>query len=154
MSEKKDVPFCPWCGAKMEHLTRELFYLPDKPVHHYYECIRESCCCDSPVCKTEEEAYKAAMTRYATPNRVLTWEEVIEACKASEWEILWRERKNGELDQVFPTYVSNAGWAVFTFPRTEEEVHYEELDYCKGFRCWSHKPTNYEMISTAWEASK
>lgn len=74
MSNEKFPVFCPYCGANML-LKNEIFNLQatdGNRARYWYRCRNEGCECDSPTRETAEEAYKAAVTRWQEPNRVLT----------------------------------------------------------------------------------
>lgn len=79
MSKFKEVPRCPYCGAKMRLEDNEdvLFGLfADEEKMYWYQCNAPSCGIHSPANHTKVGAYKAAMKRYEKPNRVLTLDEL------------------------------------------------------------------------------
>lgn len=79
MSDEKFPVFCPYCGAKML-LKIGIFDLLETDgncvLRYWYKCTNAECESKSPTGRTAEEAYKAAMTRWQEPNKVLTLEEL------------------------------------------------------------------------------
>ena len=79
MSDEKFPVFCPYCGSKML-LKIGIFDLLETDgncvLRYWYKCTNAECESKSPTGRTAEEAYKAAMTRWQEPNKVLTLEEL------------------------------------------------------------------------------
>lgn len=153
-NEKKQAPRCPYCGAEMRN--ENSVGCIDNP-RYWYRCTNKGCGSTSPDKSTWWNAYRAAMTRCETPNRVLTWEEVCAACDVPEWVLLWREWnvKDAALyvEQICPAYELNNEDVVFVSPGDETEGRYNKAEYGKRLRCWIRKPTMNEMENTPWEES-
>lgn len=152
MSEKKPMPKCPYCGEEMR--DENSVGCIDNP-RYWYRCTNKACGITSPNKSTWWNAYRTAMTRRETPNRVLTWEEVRAACAVPEWVLLWREWnvKDAALyvKQICPAYVLHDEDVVFVSPGDETEGRYNKSEYGKRLRCWIRKPTMNEIENTPWE---
>lgn len=152
MPDNKQSPRCPYCGAEMRDENSVGFI--DNP-RYWYRCTNKACGITSPDKSTWWNAYRTAMTRSETPNRVLTWEEVCAACDVPEWVLLWREWnvKDAALyvEQICPAYELHNEDVVFVSPGDETEGRYNKAEYGKRLRCWICKPTMNEMANTPWE---
>lgn len=79
MPDNKKAPRCPYCGAEMNLEDNEdvLFGLfADEEKMYWYQCNTPLCGIHSPTNHTKVGAYRAAMSRWQEPNRVLTLDEL------------------------------------------------------------------------------
>ena len=134
MSEK---PKCPGCGADMElmHLLCDATF--------YYACAK--CGWDSPVGIDSESAFRMAMRRVESKNRVLTLEEL-----KTHAGFLWNENRYDSFEsEGEPAYAENdflyAGNGNVDLRRDISNT------YGKNWRCWLRKPTEAERRETPWE---
>lgn len=166
MSEKKQMPKCPYCGWKMQpHFDYPRMKYSDvqfycnscgamSPLARGYQCSAES------SENALKEAYEKAMRRYEEPNRVLTLEEVLEIARQNEDgynHVCWLEEEiiclisipgilegRGSRDGVYVNFDFNEILIKKpTFVKAEE--------YGKTWRCWMRNPTEQEMRDTPWE---
>lgn len=144
---EKEKPKCPYCGHKMVHQ----YVYGD----HFFRCPK--CRSTAPDKETEDEAYEAAMKRYRETNRVLTMEEVEDACKLdNEMVLLWVEFNcNGvrTLAYQYCTIDETIVSVDLLKPYNEVENDFSKMDYCKKWRCWLRKPTQEEMEAVPWETT-
>lgn len=153
MSNEKFPVFCPYCGTKML-LKNEIFNLQatdGNRARYWYRCRNEGCECDSPTRETAEEAYKAAVTRWQEPNRVLTLEEVMADADAEDWALEWIEKKN-HIYQCCPLDVT-AESIIFVAVDMgiKDGIYMKKSEYDVTWRCWRRKPTKNERENTPWE---
>ena len=154
------APRCPYCGEKM----RESGSIS----HRWYMC--PYCLSAGPrkiidvtgysneelaVVDATQKAREAAMKRWQKPNRVLTMEEVEDACELNnEMVLLWVEF-NCKGGCTLACQYCTMGQAIATVymikPYDEAETNFSKMDYCKRWRCWLRKPTKKEMEDTPWE---
>lgn len=146
-AEDKPKPpvVCPYCGHKMVHQ----YVCGD----HFFSCPK--CRAVAPEKDTEAEAYAAAMQRWQKPNRVLTMEEVEDACELdNETVLLWVEFNCNGVCTLAYQYCT-MGEAIATVymirPYDEAETNFSKMDYYKKWRCWLRKPTKDEMETVPWE---
>lgn len=145
-AEDKPKPpvMCPYCGHKMAHQ----YVYGD----HFFRCHK--CRAVAPDKDTEAEAYTAAMQRWQEPNRVLTMEEVEDACELdNETVLLWVEFNCNGVCTLAYQYCT-MGEAIATVymirPYDEVETDFSKMDYRKKWRCWLRKPTKEEMEAVLW----
>lgn len=145
MSEKKPMPKCPYCGAKMhlednEYIVKECYNDDETKKRYWYGCRNKDCGGTSPSKKTKWTAYRTAMRRYEAPNRVLTYEE-LKAYKGTVWVETNTPNNIGCAAYVQNqiVYMNSAGMNIHNswFMR-------------KHARCWLRKPTVCEMRRTPW----
>lgn len=161
MSKFKEVPRCPYCGAKMRLEDSEdvLFGLfADEEKMYWYQCNAPSCGIHSPANHTKVGAYKAAMKRYEKPNRVLTLEEVMADAYAEDWSFELIEKKNHiyqcyHIYQCCPLDVT-AESIIFVAAGIgiKDGIYMKKSEYGVTWRCWLREPTREEMDETPWEA--
>lgn len=147
MTDHKPLPRCPYCGGEMKERV-----LSDYKTLCFWLCPK--CSATSPSADTAAEAYKAAMQRWKEPNRVLTLEEVEDACELdNEKVLLWVEFNCNGVCTLAYQYCT-MGEAIATVymirPYDEAETDFTKMDYCKKWRCWLRKPTQKEMATTLW----
>ena len=156
MSERKNLPRCPWCGAEMTLEDNEdvLFGLfADEEKMYWYSCDAASCGIHSPARKTKAGAYKAAMARWQEPNRVLTLDEVTADAEKEDWSFIWIERKYDEKYALqYCAWYATSTWVILVLPANEKKIYELKSDYGKTWRCWLRKPTLEEMAETPWGA--
>lgn len=156
MSERKNLPRCPWCGAEMTLEDNEdvLFGLfADEEKMYWYSCDAASCGIQSPARKTKAGAYKAAMARWQEPNRVLTLDEVTADAEKEDWSFIWIERKYDEKYALqYCAWYATSTWVILVLPANEKKIYELKSDYGKTWRCWLRKPTLEEMAETPWGA--
>lgn len=145
--QDKPAPRCPYCGGKMKKRV-----LSDYTILCFWLCPK--CSATSPSADTAESAYAAAMQRWQEPNRVLTMEEVEDACKLdNEMVLLWVEFNCNGVCTLAYQYCT-MGQAIATVylirPYDEAETDFSKMDYRKKWRCWLRKPTAEEMSTTPW----
>lgn len=159
MTDYNPLPRCPYCGGEM--------YADGNSTCRWYMCPR--CLSGSPrkiINKTEypiarlaviaalQKARKAAMNRWQEPNRVLTLEEVADACELDDvMVLLWVEFNcNGvcTLAYQYCTIQATTASVYLLKPYDEVENDFSKADYCKKWRCWLRKPTAEEMATTPW----
>lgn len=170
-NEKKQAPRCPYCGAEMNLEDNEdvLFGLfADEEKMYWYQCNTPSCGIQSPANHTKAGAYRAAMTRYEEPNRVLTRKEVEDAYSKTKepicCEIMWGGTKKITwiTDAVVPyrELPRHMQYAIEDDEEEVDEVHGFYImerqepkwkDYGKTWRCWMRNPTAQEMRDTPWK---
>lgn len=162
MSEKKPMPKCPYCGAEMSLEDNEdvLFGLFGEEKMYWYQCNTPSCGIHSPANHTKAGAYKAAMTRWQEPNRVLTLDEVLEIARQNKDgynHVCWIEKVDVRCIST-PGFLGGFGihseiYVNFEFYEVVTEcpdcVPAEE--YGKTWRCWMRNPTEQEMRDTPWK---
>lgn len=162
MSEKKPMPKCPYCGAKMA-LQNNMSWLSPEDVkestRYWYCCGRASCWSISPSRHTAVEAYRAAMTRYEEPNRVLTLDEVfVIACNdyntEQETAMYLECREDNEGYAIVTDVETDGSKILLEFSGVGGGVKQNEKDYGSLWRCWRRKPTKNERENTPWEESK
>lgn len=172
MSEKKPMPKCPYCGAKMK-IEKPLF------VTQYEEiplgtnagwCTQatcDECGAASPFIsgmETEKDAYEVArekaMRRWQEPNRVLTLEEVMADAYAEDWSFELIEKKNHiyqcyHIYQCCPLDVT-AESIIFVAAGIgiKDGIYMKKSEYGVTWRCWLREPTREEMDETPWEGEK
>lgn len=151
MTDHKPLPRCPYCGGEMKERV-----LSDYKTLCFWLCPK--CSATSPSADTAAEAYKAAMQRWKEPNRVLTLEEVEDACELdNETVLLWVEFNCNGVCTLAYQYCT-MGEAIATVymirPYDEAETDFSKMDYCKKWRCWLRKPTQKEMEETPWEGEQ
>ena len=155
----KPAPRCPYCGEAM--------YEAGNSTYRWYMCPR--CLSGSTrksINKTEypterlaviaalQKSRKAAINRWQEPNRVLTLEEIEDACKLdNEMVLLWVEFNCNGVCTLAYQYCT-MGQAIATVylirPYDEAETDFSKLDYRKKWRCWLRKPTAEEMATMPW----
>lgn len=131
-----NTPKCPGCGADMElmHLRKAAFC---------YACTK--CGWDSPIGIDSESAFRMAMRRAESENRVLTLEEVAKS------EVMWYDDRLRTRAQVVIL-----GWGRcepdFTklVDRCGDEFYRKNASYNDFWRCWLRKPTEAERRETPW----
>lgn len=172
MSEKKPMPKCPYCGAKMK-IEKPLF------VTKYDEiplgtnagwCTQatcDECGAASPFVsgmETEKDAYEVvrekAMRRWQEPNRVLTLAEVLEIARQNEDgynHVCWLEKVNVRCIST-PGFLGGYGIhseIYVNFEFYEVVTEYPDCvpaeEYGKTWRCWMRNPTEQQMRDTPWE---
>lgn len=142
----KPTPRCPYCGTPMvgeERIERA----------YWYKCYK--CGATTPTEKTEQAAYKAAMQRWLEPNRVLTMEEVEDACNLEDESVLlWIEYNcNGKCTLAYQYCTVKETEEVIYLLKLymDVEIEFKKSDYGKRWRCWLRKPTQKEMEAVPWE---
>lgn len=174
MSEKKQMPKCPYCGAEMK-IEKPIF------AHEYdYDaslvgakagwCTQATCTkCWSVApfvygTETEKDAYEVvrekAMMRWQEPNRVLTLEEVLEIARQNEDgynHVCWLEEEIICLISI-PGILEGRGsrdgvYVNFDFNEIliKKPTFVKAEEYGKTWRCWMRNPTEQEMRDTSWE---
>lgn len=144
MSDEKRPVICPYCGGEMRHKTVEFQHV----LFHFFECEWGACGGTSPKHLTLEKAYKAAVTRWQEPNRVLTLEEVKDAYfnmkKPICCELMWLNKKK-------IAWIADAAvpWGNVAHIMERQEPKWK--NYGKTWRCWLRQPTPEEMANTPWE---
>lgn len=151
MTDNKPAPRCPYCGGEMKKRL-----LSDYKTLCFWLCPK--CSATSPSAGAAEEAYKAAMQRWKEPNRVLTLEEVEDACELdNEKVLLWVEFNCNGVCTLAYQYCT-MGEAIATVymirPYDEAETDFSKMGYYKKWRCWLRKPTQEEMAGTPWEGGQ
>lgn len=160
MTDNKPAPRCPYCGEKMRE-SRSIS-------HCWYMC--PYCLSAGPrkiidvtgypneelaVSDATQKAREAAMKRWQEPNRVLTLEEVADACELDDvMVLLWVEFNcNGvcTLAYQYCTIQATTASVYLLKPYDEVENDFSKADYCKKWRCWLRKPTAEEMEAVPWE---
>lgn len=162
MGEVKEVPVCPYCGAKMIEAGNTNY--------RWYMCSH--CLSDSPKkiidkmsYPTEQLAAIAALqeARTATiwykPNHVLSFEELVSMAKEEPdgfpvW-VEYNPRKATFYERGF------SGWRIlikiYTWSNNDRTLMFnddETVDYKNlgvAVRCWLRKPTQEEMEVVSWE---
>ncbi len=134
-----NTPKCPGCGADMElmHLRKAAFC---------YACTK--CGWDSPIGIDSESAFRMAMRRAESENRVLTLEELKAYCEGgADAAPLWVEFDGG-----------TNGWVLIAPVRETRKMDFVSkllvtmgIFYGKEWRCWLRKPTEEERREIPWE---
>lgn len=159
MTDHNPLPRCPYCGGEMHEAGNSTY--------RWYMCPH--CLSGSPrkiINKTEypterlaviaalQKARKAAMNRCQEPNRVLTIEEVADACDLNnEMVLLWVEFNcNGvcTLAYQYCTIDETISSVCMLRPYAEVKTDFSKMEYRKKWRCWFRKPTAEEMATTPW----
>lgn len=143
MSEK---PKCPGCGADMELMQMLLCNSA-----FYYVCAK--CGWASPNGVDPESAFRMAMRRVESKNRVLTLEEVDAHCEGgADAAPLWYEQKNhSDINRWMVIDLPELAFgSTATVKRLVNSQLYEPT-YGEKWRCWLRKPTEAEMRGTPWE---
>lgn len=147
MTDHNPLPRCPYCGGEMKKRV-----LSDYGMVCFWVCTK--CSAMSPSANTAEDAYAAAMQRCVEPNRVLTLEEVEDACELdNETVLLWVEFNCKGVCTLAYQYCT-MGEAIATVymirPYDEVETDFSKMEYRKKWRCWLRKPTQEEMATMPW----
>lgn len=135
-------PKCPYCGTEMEISKYDV--QEGGVIGYQYFC--EMCDSTSPLRKTKDAAYAAAMQRYEPENRVLTLEEL---CKADPERNLYFETRDfgpGDGD----VFESSVECAQETFCDEDESADARK-EYGVRVRCWLRRPTDAERKAVAWD---
>lgn len=141
MSKYKNLPRCPWCGYMMR--LRKLNN-NDTVYAAYYRCT--NCNAPSPQVyagsaeDVESKAYKAAVTRWQEPNRVLTLDE-LKTYIGYAWYEGDHEWYHSSFD--YPVWIENGKY-------NYEGDLYDIPDDVAG-RFWLRKPTDEERKNTPKE---
>ena len=162
-NEKKQAPRCPYCGAEMTLEDNEdvLFGLfADEEKMYWYQCNTPSCGIHSPAHHTKVGAYRAAVTRWQEPNKVLTLEEVLKIVRQNADgynHICWLEKVDVRCISI-PGFLGGYGihseiYVNFDFYEvvTEYPDCVPREGYGKTWRCGMRNPTAQEMAETPWE---
>lgn len=157
MSERKNLPRCPWCGALMQPKKElygvESYGFNENDATYWYECNNWKCGTHSPLRETAEEAYKAAVALREGKNRVLTLDEVTADAEKEDWSFIWIERKYDEKYALqYCAWYATSTWVILVLPANEKKIYELKSDYGKTWRCWLRKPTLEEMAETPWGA--
>lgn len=163
MSDKEQAVHCPYCGAEMTLEDNEdvLFGIfLDEEKMYWYQCNALSCGIHSPANHTKAGAYRAAMTRWQEPNRVLTLDEVLEIVRQNADgynHICWLEKVDVRCIST-PGFLGGYGIhseIYVNFDFYEVVTEYPDCvpaeEYGKTWRCWMRNPTAQEMAETPWE---
>ena len=146
-TDHNPLPRCPYCGGEMKERV-----LSDYGRLCFWRCPK--CRATSPSANTVEGAYAVAMQRCVEPNRVLTLEEVKDACELdNETVLLWVEFNCNGVCTLAYQYCT-MGEAIATVymirPYDEVETDFSKMEYRKKWRCWLRKPTHEEMEAVPW----
>lgn len=159
MSERKNLPRCPWCGAEMTLENNEdvLFGLFGAEKMYWYQCNTPSCGIHSPANHTKVGANRAAaMALWQKPNRLLTLEEVLitayDDCTTEQENVMYLEcREEYEGYAIVTDLEMDGSKILLEFSGIGGGVKQNEKDYGSLWRCWRRKPTKNERENTPWE---
>nr|DAJ42255.1 MAG TPA: cysteine-rich protein [Caudoviricetes sp.] len=135
MSDEKRPVICPYCGGEMRHKTVEFQHV----LFHFFECEWGACGGTSPKHLTLGKAYKAAMTRWQEPNKVLTLEE-LQTYIGYAWYEGDHKWYHSSFD--YPVWIEDGKY------NYEGDLY--DIPDVEG-RFWLRKPTKNEQENTPWE---
>lgn len=161
MSERKNLPRCPYCGGEMTLENNEdvLFGLFGDEKMYWYQCNTPSCGIHSPANHTKVGANRAAdMALWQKPNRLLTLEEVLitayDDCTTEQENVMYLEcREEYEGYAIVTDLEMDGSKILFEFSGIGGGSKQNEKDYGSLWRCWLRKPTDEERKNTPWEES-
>lgn len=143
----KVTPKCPYCGTEMElDRTYKSMMMPGASGVFWYSC--DVCGAEAPRCNSEESAHAAAMERYVEPNRVLTFEEIMNL--DPDGTTCVEERRTGAI-KVILNFEILEGFAEVLRDGGQDAVKKAHgHSYGRFSRAWLRRPTDEERASTPW----
>lgn len=137
-----NTPKCPGCGADMElmHLCKAAFC---------YACTK--CGWDSPIGNDSESAFRMAMRRAESKNRVLTLEELEVYCEGgADATPLWYDEKERNVSRWMVIDLPELAFGSTATVKRLVNSQFFEATYGEKWRCWLRKPTEAERRETPW----
>lgn len=143
----KVTPKCPYCGTETElDRTYKSMIAPEAGVTYWYSC--DVCGSESPRCNSPESAHAAAMRRYVEPNRVLTFEEIMNL--DPDGTTCVEERRTGAI-KVILNFDILEGFAEVLRDGGQDAVKKAHgHSYGRFSRAWLRRPTDDERASMPW----
>ena len=134
---------CPWCGEKMfVNLSRNTL----SQITYQHKCT--GCNARCPERLSEDEAYAAAMQRWEEPNRVLTFEEIMNL--DPDGTTCVEDRRTGAI-KVILNFEILEGFAEVLRDGGQDAVKKAHgRSYGRFSRAWLRRPTDEERAGAGW----
>lgn len=133
---------CPYCGAEMALRDwHDIFFGKG----NFFECV---CGAKSPIKASPDTAHAAAMERYVEPNRVLTFEEIMNL--DPDGTTCVEERRTGAI-KVILNFEILEGFAEVLRDGGQDAVKKAHgHSYGRFSRAWLRRPTDEERAGAGW----